>query len=141
MKHIKKLLVGIIVMLVSMVAFASDVNFGKNEYMENCAVCHGVDGKGAGPYTEMLKVDVMPDLTMLQKKNNGVFPFDHVRTVIDGRGEVKSHGPRDMPIWGNEYNAKAPSPDYFMAGEIDTEPFVSGRILMLVDYLQSIQQK
>lgn len=39
-------------------------------------------------------------LTELAKNNRGVFPFDRVHQIIDGRAEVKDHGPRDMPVWG-----------------------------------------
>ncbi len=34
----------------------------------------------------------LPDLTMLASNNNGVFPFDRVYQVIDGRAGVE--GPR-----------------------------------------------
>ena len=121
----------------------ADESAGKAEYMENCAVCHGVDGTGNGPFAKHLMDGVTPDLTMLQKNNGDVFPVDQVRKIIDGRTDVEKHGPRDMPVWGNEYNAKVPAPDYFMSGEIevDAEVFIAGRVMLLVDYLESIQQK
>ena len=40
------------------------------------------------------------DLTVLAETSNGVFPFDRVYQIIDGRQEVKVHGPRDMPVSG-----------------------------------------
>jgi hypothetical protein len=36
------------------------------------------------------------DLTVLTKKNNGVFPFDSVYEIIDGRKTVIAHGTRDI---------------------------------------------
>jgi hypothetical protein len=39
----------------------------------------------------------------IAKKNNGVFPFDSVYEIIDGRKTVIAHGTRDMPIWGDRY--------------------------------------
>lgn len=27
--------------------------------------------------------------------------------VVDGRLEVGAHGPRDMPVWGSQYKARA----------------------------------
>ena len=41
--------------------------------IRNCAVCHGDDGKGNGPYAPELKAQPA-DLTQLAKKNNGAFP-------------------------------------------------------------------
>ena len=84
----------------------------------------------------------MSDLTMLQKDNNGVFPSDRIREVIDGRKDIKLHGSRDMPIWGNEYNDQAPEYDYFTTGEIgNVEDFIAKRIDALTEYLKSIQKK
>ena len=40
------------------------------------------------------------DPTTLSRQNGGVFPFDRVYSVIDGRQAVKGHGSRDMPVWG-----------------------------------------
>ena len=56
---------------------------GKAEYHSSCAPCHGSDGKGTGPVSAGLKVPP-PDLTVLAKKNNGVFPFNSVYEIIDG---------------------------------------------------------
>ncbi len=47
---------------------------GKAEYHSSCASCHGIDGKGNGPVSADLKVPP-PDLTVLARKNNEVFPF------------------------------------------------------------------
>jgi hypothetical protein len=43
------------------------------------------------------------DLTQLSKKRNGEFPFWYVYRVIDGREEIRTHGPREKPIWGDEF--------------------------------------
>jgi len=113
-------------------------NVGKMEYENNCAVCHGMTGKGDGPYAGIIDTKV-PDMTMLQKNNNGVFPFDRVYQAIDGRLEVKAHGTRDMPIWGNEYNGKAALyySDYLR--DYSAEGFVRGRILALVNHIYTLQ--
>ena len=60
---------------------------GKAEYHSSCAPCHGNDGKGTGPVSAGLKVPP-PDLTVLAKKNNRVFPFNSVYEIIDGRKTV-----------------------------------------------------
>ena len=43
------------------------------------------------------------DLTLLRKKNKGIFPLDDVMATIDGRRTVKGHGERDMPVWGEVF--------------------------------------
>ena len=120
-------------------AQAAKTDWGKNEYELQCSVCHGMDAKGNGLLGAVLKV-VPPDLTTLAKKNGGVFPADRVSSVIDGREEVASHGSRDMPIWGKRYAINAA--EYFVniPFPYNQEAFVRARILLLVDYLNRIQQ-
>ena len=77
---------------------ADKFDIGKNEYMTNCASCHGTAGKGDGPSAETLKSRVT-DLTVLSRNNGGVFPVSRVYEVIDGRQQVKAHGVREMPVW------------------------------------------
>jgi len=115
-------------------------DIGKREYDNNCVVCHGTLGKGDGPYAGIINTRI-PDITTLQKANNGVFPYDSVYQTIDGRKEIKAHGTRDMPIWGNEYNDKAT--DYFFGypREYVAEGFVRGRILALINYVYMLQEK
>lgn len=111
---------------------------GKREYESSCAACHGVKGKGDGSIALEMKTKV-PDLTVLSKNNGGVFPSARVYEVIDGRQEVKAHGWRDMPVWGNQYLLRGGSSydDY----PYDREAFVRGRILVLIDYLNRLQEK
>ena len=116
---------------------ADKVDLGKHEYDSNCIACHGKDLKG-GAYVDFLKV-TPPDLTQLSKKNGGVFPLERVYTVIDGRQEVKAHGPRDMPIWGRDYQIKAG--EHYVDMNYDPEAFVRGRIFALIDYLNRMQGK
>jgi mono/diheme cytochrome c family protein len=111
---------------------------GQREYYTNCAICHGPAGKGDGPFAAQLKSRV-PDLTVLTRNNNGVFPAARVFEVIDGRQHVMAHGSRDMPIWGDTYKAEgAPTYDDY---PYNPEAFVRGRILLLIDYLYRIQVK
>ena len=91
------------------VAQPQQADAGKAEYQSSCASCHGVDGKGTGPVADALKTKPA-DLTMIAKHNNGVFPFGRIYEIIDGRLEVKSHGVRDMPVWGFRFSP-APIPD------------------------------
>jgi mono/diheme cytochrome c family protein len=107
---------------------------GKLEYQGYCAVCHGENGKGAGIMTRYLNIKPA-DLTQLSKKSGGEFPFWRTYWIIDGREEVKGHGSRAMPIWGNRFRAEE-APDS-PAAWID---LARGRIWQLVVFLQSIQE-
>ena len=78
------------------------VEMGKQRYLDNCAVCHGADGKGGGPFTPMLK-SAPSDLTVLSAQNDGDFPFNKVYDTIDGRGMPAAHGTADTPIWGRQW--------------------------------------
>lgn len=117
---------------------AEKMDIGKREYESNCIVCHGAAGKGDGSYGELLKTRAS-DLTVLSRNNGGVFPFNRVYEVIDGRTAVKSHGPREMPVWGRDYSMKAAA--YYMDVDYDPESYVRARILALIDYLHRLQAK
>jgi hypothetical protein len=78
-----------------------------------------------GPLAQQLKsASVMPDLTELSKKNNGVFPFMRIYETIDGTHSATWHGTRQMPIWGPRYKIEARESAYdeFRA---DSEVFVA----------------
>lgn len=112
---------------------------GMREYRANCAVCHGNTGKGDGPYRELIS-KIPTDLTVLSKNNGGVFPTDRVYEVIDGRQQIKAHGPRDMPIWGTEYSIAA-AERYGDVGGYSEEAYIRSRILLLIDYIYRLQVK
>src|SRR5689334_265796 len=78
-------------------ARAEDIDIGKAEFQASCASCHGVDARGKGPVSDLLKVPP-PDLTTLARNNNGVFPTNALYDIIDGSKAVAAHGTRDMPI-------------------------------------------
>ena len=119
-----------------------EFDFGRREYVLSCAVCHGVGGKGDGIYRELLKGSPA-DLTILAKQNRDVFPYQKVFEIIDGRQEVKAHGPRDMPIWGAIYRKEGNgdilvAPLYGMNVPYDPEIYVRVRITALIDYLHRL---
>jgi mono/diheme cytochrome c family protein len=120
--------------LTAAAAQAQDPAPGKVEYMTVCAVCHGDAGTGDGPFAAMMNVEV-PDLTGLAAANGGSFPYLKVFQIVDGRSGLRAHG-SPMPVWGNRYAAGAEA----SPGPYRTEVFVRGRIGVLVDYLESIQE-
>lgn len=125
---------------------AQDFDAGQVEYRMGCAACHGIDGKGMGPVGALFGTPPA-NLTILAKRNNGVFPFNSVYEVIDGRKVIVAHGTRDMPIWGDRYTPspnRAVSPnasDMFINPSHDPETVVRMRILAVIDYLNRIQEK
>ena len=115
------------------------IDVGKFEYEGSCAVCHGSTGRGGGPMASQLKTR-MPDLTLMAKSNGGVFPFDRVYQIIDGRQMLESHGTRDMPIWGRTFRLQS---SVFFDSRIphDSESSARSRILALTEYLYRLQAR
>ncbi len=74
------------------------------------------------------------DLTGLSKRNGGEFPFWRVYGIIDGRQRIQSHGPSEMPVWGERFKSEA------VDKRADNRSLVAGRILGLVFYLRHIQE-
>lgn len=132
------LLVGGLVWLLPGQGYAQEAEVaaaGKQLFEDNCMVCHGDGGKGDGiMVTFNLLTMNPPDLTLMSKRNDGHFPFWRVYRIVDGREALKGHGTGDMPLWGDEFRLEAGS-------DAMAQAQVRGRILMLVYYLQSLQEK
>ena len=113
------------------------IDLGEFEYMNSCAVCHGVHADGKGPLADVLQV-APPDLTQLQANNGGVFPVSAAYSIIEGADTVGSHGTRQMPAWGLRYQDRAKSDDDF--SPLDRDQYPTMRILALIEYLAKIQK-
>ncbi len=116
----------------------ADVDLGRSLFLTSCASCHGIDGQGHGPMSGQLKT-APPDLTILAKKNGGVFPFSGLYEVIDGRKPYRAHGSRNMPVWGDLY-APLQSSHLQWSHRYTDEAVIRTRILAVIDYLNRIQQ-
>ena len=109
------------------------ISGGELEYQNSCAVCHGVEARGNGIMSKYLTVRPA-NLRQLRLTAGGNFPFWEVYRKIDGQFEIRGHGTRDMPIWGDRFRAQAGGD----AKSAQTQ--AAGRILSLVFYLQYIQE-
>ena len=114
-------------------AFGADANGGRQMYLQYCASCHGPGGEGGGPVSRDLKTKV-PDLTILARKNNGVYPLDDVMATIDGRRAVRAHGDRDMPVWGEKFYSEAEGKKY---PELTT--LLKSKVI--AEYVRTLQRK
>jgi len=104
---------------------------GASIFRQYCAACHGVEGHGDGPAASALKQKV-PDLTLLSRSNDGVFPELHVRaTILLGNDDlIPAHGSQQMPIWGPIFH------------EIDFDrDWGRVRLDNITSYLESIQKR
>ena len=113
-------------------------DFGKSEFeasCASCASCHGVSGKGNGPLVPLLR-RTPPDLTLLAKNNQGIFPMNRLYEVIEG-DKVPAHGSRDMPVWGRAYRML--DAEYYFDTEYDSNALVRARILSLLEYISKMQ--
>jgi hypothetical protein len=100
-----------------------------------------------------MKLTTKPaDLTVLSKKNRGVFPVSAVYAAIDGRSVSGGHRAPDMPIWGCRSSpspvspssgAKSNKPDPYAAHldlACDPEDTIANRILSVIEYLRRVQE-
>ena len=103
---------------------------GKDMYKAYCAVCHGNDGKGAGPAASAMKVPPT-DLTVLSKNNGGKYPSLKVVSSINGETNLPAHGSREMPVWGQLF--------WSMSQGRGAE--VQQRAVNLAKYIETLQAK
>lgn len=103
---------------------------GKVSYKIYCMNCHGVSGRGDGYLADSLK-SKSTDLTALAEGNGGVYPADRVAASIDGREQVKSHGMREMPVWGDAF--------LWPEDNAERQAEVRQKIGDLVEYVRTLQ--
>lgn len=123
--------------LIGMASAQTQPSQAKKDFVLHCADCHGIDGKGNGPATQVIPGFKPANLTLLSKTNGGQFPRQEVHDVIDGRKRLSGHydADTDMPLWGLTFQpeGKEFSPE--------AEAKVKARITALVTYIEGIQEK
>jgi mono/diheme cytochrome c family protein len=100
---------------------------GSESFEMYCASCHGQSARGDGPMSRTLRT-APADLTLLARRNKGVFPRDRVAASIVDSTRPAAHGTLDMPIWGPSLRA--------LNGADDRE---NQRLRNLLAFLESIQ--
>lgn len=103
---------------------------GKAMYVNYCASCHGLDGRGRGPVASQLRKPPS-DLTVQSRNNHGHFPDSHIAAVLEFGTVVPAHGTSQMPVWG-----------HILANMDKAHPEVTAlRINNLSRYIESLQVK
>jgi mono/diheme cytochrome c family protein len=105
---------------------------GQQMYTTYCAACHGANATGNGPAAKALKIPPT-DLTMLSQKSGGVFPSNHVSSVLQFGLENPAHGSPDMPVWGDLMRT-------LDTGSSNPDVLVRQRITNLTGYLRTVQK-
>lgn len=100
---------------------------GSASFDRYCASCHGQSGRGDGPAAKTLRT-AAADLTVLARRNNGVFPAERVTASIVDSSRAAAHGTQEMPIWGPLFRA--------LGGPDERE---NTRLRNLLAFLASIQ--
>ena len=108
------------------------VSAGQQYFERYCSACHGMTGRGDGSAAPALRIPPA-DLTRLAQRRGGHFPVAEIAAFIDGRTSVPAHGSREMPIWGERFGEMG-------GGGSVGEEVVRGNLLVLIEYLQAIQQ-
>lgn len=104
--------------------------YGADLYQFYCSNCHGATARGGA-----LRGDPhqpAPDLTILARENNGVFPRDRVRATITFGADAPgggAHGTANMPVWGAVFS-----------GLDSDKRMTEVRIENLVQYLATLQE-
>ncbi len=106
----------------------------KELYLKYCSACHGETGKGDGVVSGFLRPKPT-DLTQLAKQAGGKFPFVDVMKDIDGTATIRAHGDSDMPVWGESFRHE------LRDGPPDDQIRVRGRLMLITEYIESIQGK
>lgn len=129
-------LVGFVLLLITLACSSepktgtrdAQIQNGKAMFAEKCASCHGMND--VAPTVTDLDPPA-PDLTQIMNRRPRAteFPIKEIARFIDGRRDVKAHGPRAMPVWG----------EVFASEGLDADE-IRGKQGELIAYLIAIQE-
>jgi hypothetical protein len=106
---------------------------GQALFADNCAICHGTDANGGGPWAASLETPPV-DLTKIADRRDGVWPMLEVMSIIDGYS--KRTGLReDMPILVGL--VEGPKVGFDTGNGLVTP--TPARLIAVANYLESIQ--
>jgi mono/diheme cytochrome c family protein len=105
---------------------------GRILYLTYCQSCHGSAGRGDGPAAASLRTPPT-DLTLLWKGYGTPLDRERLAEYIDGRRLVDVHGPREMPLWGEEFFEDTPP------NTPNLERLKRHLIEVLAEYLETLQ--
>jgi len=106
---------------------------GRQLYERYCSACHGIEAHGNGSVASALRMSPA-DLTQIARRRGGQFPEAEIATYIDGRADVRAHGSRDMPVWGERFGEQVGGGDL-------GEEVMRGNLLVLIQSIPSPKLK
>lgn len=106
---------------------------GRKVFINSCASCHGVNGRGDGPLAAELETKPA-DLTKIAQRRGGLWPMVEVMSIIDGY-QRRTLPREQMPVFG-ELSEGALVPFDAGDGKITPTPVA---IMALANYLETIQ--
>ena len=107
----------------------SQAKKGKILFDKYCISCHGQHGDG--PAAAGLKTKPADLTAIMKSRKSKQFPISEVARYIDGRATIKSHGTREMPVWGK---------DLMVLEKLNNNDELKGKLGEIIAYLMSIQQ-
>ena len=114
-------------------SISADSARGKRLFDDQCAICHGANGEGAGPASLGLGAPP-PSLQFLAASNDGVFPRNYVLSVIQGL-DRHTDPTAAMPIFGDADMGQPITVN--TDGATETLP---SDMLALLTYLKTVQR-
>lgn len=118
---------------------AKNLTKGNTLYLNFCASCHGLKGRGDGPVASELKKKPR-NLTTLREELGNAFTREAIKTLIDGRSMPRAHGSPEMPIWGEWFSIESMSKGRLQEDQEGIQKDVHKNLDALADYIISIQK-
>lgn len=105
---------------------------GRAMYLRYCGACHGSGAKGDGVAATVMRPKPS-DLTRIAKRQGG-FDAPRITAFVDGTKELRAHGSKDMPVWGEILHDDSGS----IAGSKNA---AQSKLMLITEHLRTIQAK